>query len=126
MKKLVLSTVFIAGLAFAGYAQEGVVKPALSKEQKAALKLEKEQQEQAAFVKAGFTEAEITQVKSISKELSEKSKEVKSDAQLSEDDKTAKLKAINTEKKERIIAVVGEARFKTWLQAKKDATAAKD
>ncbi|KHJ39473.1 hypothetical protein PBAC_04610 [Pedobacter glucosidilyticus] len=122
MKRIFLSVIFALTIVCAVQAQEA--KPAMSKEQAAALKEARAKEEQEIFAKSGLTEADIVQVKAISKEIDQKVREVKKE-QISEEDQKAKLKVLSAERKEKIIAAIGEAKYKAWQQERKAVADAK-
>ena len=127
MKKLVLNICLVLAMAFTAKAQQTEPKSTLSKEEKAALKLAKEKEDHDLWVKAGLSENEIVQVKSISEEYAKKDSEVKKNDQLSAEDKSAKRKAISQEKRQKITALITEEKYKNYFKLRKEAgTATKE
>ena len=125
MKKLFITVFALIAFAINTQAQTtstDAAKPELTKEEKAKLKAAKEADENEAFKIAGLTEEEITKVKEINKEINQKSKDLK-DSSLTDEEKEAKKKELNEEKKTKVKAVMGDARFKTWGEARKQIAA---
>ncbi|MFT4061247.1 MAG: hypothetical protein QM642_02705 [Edaphocola sp.] len=117
MKKLTIAVFCMLTFGVAANAQEQEVVPAkteLSAEDKAAAKEAKLQKEKEEYAKAGFTDAEVESVKAILKEADGKTRAVKRDKDIAEDEKKEKLKAISAEKKEKLIGAVGATKYEAW------------
>lgn len=118
MKKILMIALCLVTMQLSAYSQDST--PAKTKEEKAAEKAAKEAKEKSDYATAGFTDEQIVKIKEVNKEVNEKSKALKGDASLSEDDKKAKMKELSADKKNRIIAIVGEEKYKLWQKAKKE------
>jgi hypothetical protein len=88
------------------------MQPKISKEQKEAQLAE-------AFKTAGLTADEQTKARQVLDEANAKSKEVKSDAKLSDEEKKAKSKEVSDTKNAKLKEALGEAKFKALQQALK-------
>lgn len=117
MKKLLFTALFALGVISFSFAQTGG--QPMTKEQKAAAKIKKEQDLADSFKEAGFTKAEENKVRAILDDANEKSKELKTDDTLSEDEKAAKKEEINQEKNAKIKEVIGAEKNKLWNSIRK-------
>ncbi len=130
MKKLLIP-IFAACLSFtAVVAQEKTSdkvpqEKMMSKEDKAAAKAKKETDLLDAFKTAGFTADEQQKTRDLTAESALLTKALKSDTSLSEDDLKAKSKEISKDRDDKIKALVGEMKYKTFKatqKAQKEAT----
>ncbi len=117
MKKIILTVFSIVAITVATNAQDA--QPKMSKEQKEAAKAKKEADLVEAFKSAGLTDEEQKKAKEIMDAAGEKSKVVKQNTTLSEDDKKAKFEEINKEKNTKLKEAMGEAKFKAFQAARK-------
>lgn len=126
MKKIIIASFAFLAIAISANAQtapEKAMAP-VSKEQKALGKAAKEDQLNQAFAQSGCSEEQITQAKAAIKEMDQKSKDLKASA-LTDEEKAAKKKELNAEKKAKLIAVMGADKYKIWTDTvKKLASAA--
>lgn len=122
MKTVTLTVLFLLSISFAVQAQDVATQPKTekTKEEKAAEKAAKEKKEQDDFAKAGFTAEEVEKVKAITKETDDKVRAIKRNEKLTEEEKKTKNKELSVEKRNRIVAVVGEEKFKAWQKARKE------
>lgn len=122
MKTFTLTVLFLLSISFAIQAQDVPTqqKTEKTKEEKAAEKAAKEKKEQDDFAKAGFSAEEVEKVKAITKETDDKVRAIKRDEKLTEEEKKTKNKELSVEKRNRIVAVVGEEKFKAWQKARKE------
>lgn len=118
MKKLFIAIVASTITTATIQAQEKVEQPAQKMDKKAE-KAKKEAQLQEIFAAAGLSEAEKEACKKILEESSEKSKAVKKDIALSEDERKSKLDDINKEKNEKLKAAMSDEKFKLYNKAKR-------
>lgn len=120
MKKLLLTACLFGAFVFSGYAQtDTTAKKELTKEEKAALKAKQEADLNEAYKEAGLTDAQIASCKEAIAEASKKSSELKKNAALSEDDKTAAKKIINDEKNNKLKTIMGEEAYKKYNAVRK-------
>lgn len=118
MKKVFVTLMLLAGLSFAATAQQ-TEKPQLSKEEKAKLKQKQEDELNAAFKEVGLTEEQIKQYKEVTVEANKKSNAVKSDATLTDEQKEAKRKEINSEKNDKLKEIMGADKYKQFNAIRK-------
>jgi helix-turn-helix protein len=93
-------------------------KAAPTKEEKQKMKEKQEADFAAAFKAAGLTDDQIKQAKAAMQEASEKGKEIKKDAALSEDEKKAKLKEISDAKNAKLKEIMGD-KYKAYSAERK-------
>lgn len=118
MKKVFVTLMLLAGLSFAANAQQ-TEKPQLSKEEKAKLKQKQEDELNAAFKEVGLTEEQIKQYKEVTAEANKKSNAVKADATLTDEQKEAKRKEINSEKNDKLKEIMGADKYKQFNAIRK-------
>ena len=123
--KHLLTTIIAVGFAFTGVQaqeKEAVKAPqekTASKEDKAAAKAKKESDLLEAFKTAGITDEEQQKVRAIMEESSAFGKALKSDASLSEEEKTAKSKEYGKAKDARLKELLGAEKYKTFKDVQK-------
>ncbi len=117
MKKLFLATLFVGAFAMFSFAQES--NKLLTKEEKAAVKAKKEQDLVEALEGAGLTKDQQKQVRDVLDDAAEKGKELKNDPKLTDEEKAAKKEAINSEKNDKLKAIMGADKYKIWNQIRK-------
>ncbi len=131
MKKVLLSLLVLA-TTLGATAQKTAIKQTSAAPQSVAIaqpKMSKEQKEAnlvEAFKKAELTDDQQKAARSVLDASNEKSKAVKNDASISEEDKKSKLDEVYKEKNEKLKEVMGEAKHKVFKQtqkAQKDAAA---
>ena len=94
-------------------------KKTMTKADKEAAKAKKEADLVEAFTKAGLTSAEQDKARAVLAEFNDKTKPVKDDAGLSEDERKAKLDDIYKERNEQLKIVMGDAKYKLFKAAQK-------
>ncbi|MES2431858.1 MAG: hypothetical protein V4556_13070 [Bacteroidota bacterium] len=114
MKKLITTTLFIGAFAISAFAQSG-----LTKEEKAAQKIKKEADLVSALTETGLTADQQNLVRLTLKEAEDKSKEIKTDDALTEDEKAAKKEEVNSAKNDKLKQIMGAEKFKTWSAIRK-------
>ena len=127
MKKLVAITFCAMAMAGAAKAQtptNPAVKVELSEESQTKPKSDREIEEGKIFSLAGFSADEVVKFREVIKEMGQKSKELNGSS-LSDAEKEAKKKELAQEKKQKMIAVVGPDKFKSWMNARKQVVEAK-
>ena len=129
MKKIFVTLLTIGVFTIAANAQqaasaEATAKPQMSKEEKAKQKQKQEEEMAAAYKEVGLTDEQIKQVKEANTEAAKKSAEVRKDATLSEEAKAEKLKAISTEKNNKIKEIMGKDKYKQFNEIRKKQKAA--
>lgn len=123
--KHLLTTIIAVGFAFTGVQaqeKEAVKAPqekTASKEDKAAAKAKKESDLLEAFKTAGITDEEQQKVRAIMEESSAFGKALKSDASLSEEEKTAKSKEYGKAKDGRLKELLGAEKYKAFKDVQK-------
>lgn len=130
MKKVFVTLLTIGVFTIAANAQQATsaettaAKPQISKEERAKLKQKQEEEMAAAYKEVGLTDEQIKQVKEANAEAAKKSAEVRKDATLSEEAKAEKLKAISTEKNNKIKEIMGKDKYKQFNEIRKKQKAA--
>ena len=124
MKKFLIAVFAIFAFVLTSTAQTttDVIKPELTKEEKAKIKAAKEAEVNQGYVLAGLNEQEIAQVKVVVDEMNQKGKDLKASS-LTEEEKAVKKKELNEEKKTKLIAIMGDERYKKWGQIRKELAA---
>jgi len=126
MKKLLFAcTLFFFGAIAAQAQDKEAAKPALSKEKKAELKKLKEEHLNASFTDVGVKDEQATLAKAAIEDANKKSKELKEDKVLTEEEKKVKKDAINDEKNEKLKVILGE-KYKQWQAIRKTQKAAEE
>jgi methionine-rich copper-binding protein CopC len=116
MKKLFLiCSLFLFGAAV--YAQDAPQKE-VSKEKKNEMKKLKEANLTTSFTEAGLSAEQIEQARTAIELAGKKSKELKDDKTLTDDQKELKKKEINEEKNTKLKEVLGD-KYKTWNEIRK-------
>lgn len=120
MKRLLIvcCAVILAGAAKAQTTATQTTQVEFSKEDKAKAKALKEQQEEQAYTQAGLTADEVTKVKAVNTEMSQKGKDLVKST-LADEEKEAKKKELSKEKKDKLIAILGADKYKAWQTARK-------
>ncbi len=126
MKKIFVSLLVAASIFATAQAQTSATIPdatqdksAMTRADKEGTKAKKEADLMEAFTKAGLTTAEQEKARAILTEFNDKTKPIKADASLSEDDKKAKLDAIYQERNEQLKAAMGADKYKAFKAAQK-------
>lgn len=114
-KAIIFCTLFL--FAAATYAQE-TAKVELSKEKKAELKKMKEANLAASFTEAGLSEDQIKQANEALDAAGKKSKDLKENKSLSDEEKDTQKKAINDEKNAKLKEIMGD-KYKAWNEIRK-------
>ena len=121
--KYLLTTIMAIGFAFTGVqAQEANKAPqekTISKEERAAAKVKKENELMEAFKTAGLTDDEQQKYRSIMEESSAFGKALKADATLSDEEKAAKSKEYSKAKEGRIKELLGVEKYKALKEIQK-------
>ena len=91
----------------------------MTKEEKHAAKAKKEADLIEAFTKAGLSNDEQLKVKAAFEASNEKTKSLKGDATITEDDKKMKVDVINKERNENLKTIMGEAKYKVFKETQK-------
>jgi len=107
---------FIGAIAVGAVAQNGAN---LTKEEKAAQKVKKEADLTAALNETGLTNAQQNEVRETIKEADEKSKEIKNDDDLTDDEKAAKKEEVTNAKNDKLKQIMGADKFKVWNAIRK-------
>jgi len=119
MKKLLLTALFAGTLAFISFAQDTQDKKPTTKDEKAAMKAKREQDLTNALTQTGLTAEQQTKVREVLSDADQKSKDLKKDATLTEDQKVAKKEELNDAKNEKLKTIMGADKFKVWKSIKK-------
>ena len=114
MKKLFLTALFAGTIAIFSFAQGAPEGKMLTKEERAAMKAKREQDLTNALTQTGLTADQQTQVREVLTDAGQKSKELKNDATLTEDQKAAKKEELNAAKNEKLKTIMGADKFKVW------------
>ncbi len=122
MKKLIITACIAVALTTTVNAQEAA-KPQLSKEEKAKQKQKAEDDLNAAFKDAGVADDVAKQAKVLMDEAKAKRSEVKKSV-ITDDEKITKTKEINTDEKEKLIALLGGDKYKIFKDIQKKQKAA--
>ena len=127
MKKIFLS--FLVFAALSATAQEQIttaevtgvapVAKSATKADKDAAKVKKEADLMEAFTKAKLSADEQKKARAVLDDSNEKTKPIKADASLSEDDKKEKLDAIYAERNEQLKTVMGNDKYKAFKATQK-------
>lgn len=120
MKKIILASFAFFAIAISANAQTALEKPLMivSKEQKALAKAAKEEQLNQAFAQSGCSPEQITQAKATITELDQKSRDLNA-ASLTDEEKAAKKKELSTERKTKLVAIMGADKYKVWMDSRK-------
>ncbi len=120
MKKIILASFAFFAIAISANAQNALEKSLVpvSKEQKALDKAAKEEQLNQALIQSGCSAEQVAQVKEVIKEMDQKSRDLKS-AKLAEEENAAKKKELSTERKTKIVALIGADKYKVWMDTRK-------
>ena len=120
MKKIILASFAFFAIAISANAQTALEKPLIpvSKEQKALAKAAKEEQLNQAFAQSGCSQEQITQAKATITELDQKSRDLNA-ASLTDEEKAAKKKELSTERKTKLVAIMGADKYKVWMDSRK-------
>lgn len=118
MKKLF--TIVCAMFVFVAFSNAQTTESkAPTKEEKQKMKEKQEADLAAAFKEIGLTEEQVQQVKAVMDAVSQKNKELRMDATLSDEDKQAKIKVNNEEKNQKIKSIMGDEKYKQFNAIKK-------
>ncbi len=118
MKKVLFILCSLFVFATVTNAQTADEQKAPTKEEKQKMKEKQEADYAAAFKTAGLTDEQIKQVKAAMQEASEKGKEIKKDASLSDDEKKSKLKEISDAKNAKLKEIMGD-KYKAYAAERK-------
>ena len=125
MKKIFIALFVTSAFTVTANAQQAVAttpqeaKPPMSKEEKAKMKQQQEDQMNATFKEIGLTDEQVKQIKEVMAVASKKSSEVKKDAALTDEVKKENLKVISTEKNEKIKEIMGKEKYKQYSEIRK-------
>ena len=125
MKRIFIALFITGAFTVTANAQQAVAtapqeaKPPMSKEEKAKMKQQQEDQMNATFKEIGLTDEQVKQIKEVMAVASKKSSEVKKDAALTDDAKKESLKVISTEKNEKMKEIMGKEKYKQYSEIRK-------
>jgi hypothetical protein len=125
MKKLFVTMFALAAITTASQAQEAKttaqppVKKEASKAEKEAAKAKKEADLVEAFKKADLTDEQQKKAREVLDAANEKSKAIKADSKLTDEEKKAKAEEVKKEKNEKLKEAMGEFKYKAFTQAQK-------
>jgi Spy/CpxP family protein refolding chaperone len=122
MKKLFITLLSVSVFAIAANAQEAtpaadVKQP--TKEEKQKMKEKQEADLAAAFKEIGLTDEQVSQIKAAMDEAGQKNKAIRTDANLSDEDKKAKIQEVNDAKNARIKEIMGEEKYRQFNAIRK-------
>ncbi len=89
-------------------------KPAMSKEEKEKTKLKKEQDLNDAIKQLGLSLDDDAKLRDILKDADTKSRDLKGNTTITEEQRAASKKVITDEKNARLKALLGEEKYKQW------------
>ena len=110
MKKLLLLAIVACSFSTIATAQSAE----MTKEQKAQLKTQKEESLNSALKELQLTDEQCVQIKEVLKNADEIAKTIKSDATMSEEQKSEKKEQITNAKNEKLKVIMGDEKFKQW------------
>ena len=121
MKKILIVAFLTAGFFNAAEAQTALTPEmkTMTKAEKDAAKAKKEADLVEAFAKAGLSEDEQAKYRVEVDASNQKTKPIKADASLSDEDKKAKLDAIGKERNYNLKVILGEAKYKALKAVQK-------
>lgn len=125
MKKIVITMLALGTFYTTTQAQDAKApvaaqeKKQLSKAEKEAMKAKKEADLVEAFKRADLTEEQQKKAREVLDASNEKSKAIKTDAKLNDDEKKLKVEELYKERNEQLKEVMGEFKYKAFKQAQK-------
>ena len=121
MKKAFFFAIAIAALTITANAQTATDAPKtqLTKEEKAKIKTQKEQDLTDALNQLGLTDDQKKQVRETLEGAAKKSSELKNNTSLSEEAKAEEKKKNNDEKNEKLKAIMGKEKYSQWNAIRK-------
>lgn len=117
MKKIFLTAIAICAITIATNAQTTGTMP--SKEDKAKMKAQREQEVNDAIKEVGLTDDQAAKVKDVLADAAKRGSELKKDDTISEADKAAKKEEINNEKNDKLEQIMGTDKYKQWNAIRK-------
>ena len=129
MKKIIATLLVCSVIGFTANAQEqkkDASMPQMTKEQKEAMKHQREAEMNDAMTAAGLTDAQKAESKEAFEAANKAKNELKKDATLTDAQKLEKKKAIDEEQKTKLIKIMGEDKLKKFKDFQKKAKELKE